>query len=44
MLATIIPYSLTSGRMRYAPTIGGEKLTRNNATHHRIPNEQIVKM
>ena len=43
MLATIIPYSLTSGRMRYAPIVGGEKLTRNDATHHRIPQRTNSK-
>ena len=44
MLATIIPRSLTSGRMRYAPTIGGEKLTRNDTIHHSIPNKPMVNM
>ena len=43
MLATIIPRSLTSGRMRYAPTVGGEKHSQTDAIHHRIPNEQNSK-
>ena len=37
LLAAIILCSPTSGRMRYAPTVGGEKLTRNDASHHRVP-------
>ena len=44
LLAAVIPYSPTSGRMRYAPTVFGEKLTRNDAIHHRIPNESMVNM
>ena len=44
LLATIISCSPTSGRMRYAPTVGGEKLSRNDAILHRIPNESKVKM
>ena len=44
MLAAIIPRSPTSGRMRYVPTVGGEKLSQTDATHHRIPNESMVKM
>ena len=43
MLAKIISHSLTSGRMRYAPTVGGEKLTRNDASHHRIPQQTNSK-
>ena len=43
LLTAIIPCSLTSGRMRYAPTVSGEKLTRNNATHHRIPQRTNSK-
>ena len=39
ILAAVISRSLTSGRMRYAPTFFGEKLILNNAIHHRIPNE-----
>ena len=39
ILAAVISRSLTSGRMRYAPTVFGEKLIRNNAIHHSIPNE-----
>ena len=31
------PCSLTSGRMRYAPTVFGEILTRNDTSLHRIP-------
>ena len=37
LLAAVIPYSPTSGRIRYAPTVYGEKLTRNDAIHHRTP-------
>ena len=37
MLAAVIPCSPTSGRMQYAPTVSGEKLTRNDTIHHRIP-------
>ena len=44
LLAAVFPYSPTSGRMRYAPTVSGEKLTRNDAIHHRIPNESMVNM
>ena len=40
MLAAVISYSPTSGRMRYAPTVFGEKLTRNDAIHHRTPNKK----
>ena len=40
LLATIIPCSLTSGRMRYAPTVFVEKLTRNEAIHHRISSNK----
>ena len=44
LLAAVIPYSPTSGRMRYAPTVFGEKFTRNDTIHHRIPNKSIVNM
>ena len=44
MLAAVIPYSPTSGRMRYAPTVFGEKLTRNDTIHHRIPNKSMVNV
>ena len=44
LLAAVIPYSPTSGRMRYAPTIFGEKQNLNDTIHHRIPNESIVNM
>ena len=44
LLATIISCSPTSGRMRYAPTVGGEKLSKTDASLHRITNEQIVNM
>ena len=44
MLTAIIPYSPTSRRMRYAPTIGGEKLTLNDTSHQASPNQQIVNM
>ena len=44
MLAAVIPRSPTSGRMRYAPTVFGEKLTRNDTIHHRTPNKSMVNM
>ena len=40
LLTAVIPYSPTSGRMRYAPTVFGEKLTRNDTIHHRISNKK----
>ena len=43
LFCSIAP-SRTSGRMRYAPTVFGEILTRNDAIHHRIPTEQKVNM
>ena len=39
-----LPRSPTSGRMRYAPTVFGEILTRNDAIHHRTPNKSMVNM
>ena len=39
MFAAVFAFSPTSGRMRYAPTVFGEILTRNDTIHHRIPNE-----
>ena len=44
MLVAVVSCSPTSGRMRYAPTVGGEILTPNGATLHCIPNEQMVNM
>ena len=44
MLAAVIPRSPTSGRMRYAPTVFSEILTRNDAIHHRTPNKSMVNM
>ena len=44
MLAAVFPFLPTSGRMRYAPTVFGEKLTRNDAIHHRTPNKSMVNM
>ena len=44
MLVAVISCSPTSGRMRYAPTVGGKKLIQNGTTHHRIPSEQKVNM
>ena len=43
LFCSIAP-SRTSGRMRYAPTVSGEKLSQTDAIHHRFPNEQIVNM
>ena len=43
LLTAIIPCSLTSGRMRYAPTVGGKKLSQTDATHHRIPQRTNSK-
>ena len=40
LLAAVFPFSPTSGRMRYAPTVSGEKLTRNEAIHHRISSNK----
>ena len=39
LFCSIAP-SRTAGRMRYAPTVSGEKLTRNDAIHHSIPNKK----
>ena len=44
MLVAVISCSPTSGRMRYAPTVGGEKLSKTDASLHRITNEQMVNM
>ena len=40
MLTAVFSFSLTSGRMRYAPTVFGEILTRNDAIHHRILSDK----
>ena len=39
LLAAIISRSLTSGRMRYAPTVSGEIQNLNDTIHHNIPNK-----
>ena len=44
MLVAVISCSPTSGRMRYAPTVFGEILTRNDTIHHRIRNKSMVNM
>ena len=44
MLTAVFSFSLTSGRMRYAPTVFGEILTRNDTIHHRTPNKSMVNM
>ena len=43
MLATVISYSLTLGRMRYAPTVGGENLQKKTPTKANS-DEQMVNM
>ena len=44
LLAAVFPRSPTSGRMRYAPTVFGEILTRNDTDNKRIPNKSMVNM